>query len=112
MNLHETNGFNGSEQAKAYHDAVTHRITDRIQWTDPRLAKIVRLRLLSDAGYPAWDVSYCHGQLKDGSYVDVELPFSQLAKGRSISSQIVAYAQRDKVYARGLGILSSISTFN
>jgi|19_taG_2_1085344.scaffolds.fasta_scaffold25380_3 hypothetical protein len=81
-------------------------------WTDPRLESIERLRLLSDPGFPMWDVSYCTGRLKDGTKVDVELPFDQLRKRRKINAQIVAYAKKDGVYAKRLGIFSAISTLN
>ena len=94
----------------AYDERVTRAIKGQpVCWTDPRLKEIVRLRLLSDPSFPAWDVSYCHGQLDDGSYVDVDLPFSQLPKGRKINAQIVMWAKKDKVYAKGLGIFDAIS---
>jgi hypothetical protein len=91
-------------------------IKGRVYWDNPRLARITRLRLLSDPGFPMWDVSYCHGQLDDGTYVDVDLPFSQLAKtpGRwgtgALQKDIIRHARRDKVYAKGLGVFNAIST--
>ena len=89
-------------------------ITESVEWTAPRLGRIVRLRLLSDPGFPLWDVSYCHGILKDGSKVSVELPFDQLRKGGrgSVSKQIIAYAKKDGVYAKGLGVLTAVSSLN
>ena len=89
-------------------------ITESVEWTDPRLGRIVRLRLLSDPGFPLWDVSYCHGILKDGSKGSVELPFDQLRKGGrgSVSKQIIAYAKKDGVYAKGLGVLTAVSSLN
>ena len=51
---------------------------ETVYWTVPGL-EITRLRLLSDPGYPAYDVSYCHGIL-NGRHVNVQLPFSQLPK--------------------------------
>lgn len=81
-----------------------------VYWNDPQLAKVTRLRLLSDPGFPYWDVSYCYGELKDGTPVRVTLPFSQLNKfGASLSKQIISYAKKDGVYAKGLGILENIS---
>lgn len=80
----------------------------RVDWADPRLHKITRLRLLTDAGFPSWDVSYCHGVLKDGTAVTVDLPFDQLPR-RGMAAAIVKYAQADKVYAKGLGIFDAIS---
>lgn len=82
-----------------------------VDWATPGL-RITRLRLLSDPGYPAWDVSYCHGIL-DGRHVDVALPFSELRKYRaSISRQIVEHAIRAGISARRTGILGAISTLN
>jgi len=78
-------------------------------WDDPELAKIVRLRLLSDPGYPVWDVSYCYGELTDGTLVSVSLPFSQLPK-RGTNQAIVKAAIEDRVYATKLGIFDAIST--
>lgn len=81
----------------------------KVYWTDPRLASITRLRLLSDPGYPAWDVSYAHGELKDGTPCTVSLPFDQLPK-KEMRHAIIVWAKRDGVYAKGLGIFNAIST--
>lgn len=80
-----------------------------VDWADERLDKITRLRLLSDPGYPAWDISYCHGKLKDGTDVRVSLPFVELPKGK-VSETIIYYAKKDGVYAKGLGVFNAIST--
>lgn len=82
-----------------------------VEWNDPTLRRITRLRLVSDWGFHSWDVSYCHGELHDGTIVRIHLPFYQLDK-RNIKSQIIEYAKRDSVYAKGLGIFEAISTFN
>lgn len=97
--------------AKGYHETVTFQIKETVLWSDPRLVKITRLRLVSDPGFPAWDVSYCHGQLRDGTPVAVEVPFSQLPK-KNLMRSILMYAKRDKVFAKGLGLFSAISTLN
>lgn len=78
---------------------------DRVCWTTPGL-EITRLRLLSDPGFPAWDVSYCHGILH-GRHVDVELPFSQLPK-RKMRAWLYQEAKKTGVFIKGL--FSSIST--
>jgi len=80
-----------------------------LDWSSPDLACVLRLRLLSDPGFPAWDVSYCVGRNRAGQKVRVALPFSQLPKG-NIKGAILAHARAAKVYAKGLGILDSIST--
>lgn len=99
---------NSLPDGRAYH-AVDRSLT--VDWSDPRLARITRLRLLSDPGFPAWDVSYCHGELTDGTACTVSVPFSQLPKGKgAISGAIIAAAKADGVYAKGLGIFDAIST--
>ena len=81
-----------------------------VDWNNKDLVKITRLRLLSDPGHPVWDVSYCFGQLRDGTNVRVDLPFYQLPK-RNVIGTILKYAKRDGVYAKGLGIFDNISRF-
>ena len=54
--------------------------------------EITRLRLLSDPGFPVYDVSYCHGIL-DGRHVDVALPFSQLPKYGKGGYKAALYAE-------------------
>lgn len=102
----ETNGLgmNGSE----YHSSVSNI---RVSWNDKRLKRITRLRLLSDPGYPYWDVSYIHGELHDGTSVHIHNPFPNLTK-RGLKAEILAAAKRDKVYAKGLGVFEAISTLS
>ena len=77
-----------------------------VDWTAPGLV-ITRLRLLSDPGFPVWDVSYCHGTL-NGNHVQVQLPFHQLPK-RGMRQALYAYARRTGSFIDGL--FPSISTF-
>ncbi|MGE0698017.1 MAG: hypothetical protein AB7O57_02880 [Hyphomicrobiaceae bacterium] len=101
---------NGLADARAYHaERHAQQAIRRVCWTTPGL-RVTRLRLLSDPGFPAWDVSYCHGMI-GSEHVDVDLPFDQLAK-RGIARQIVNYAKQDGVHAKSLGILDCISTLN
>lgn len=98
----------GLSDGRAYHASIPCGART-VDWTEPHL-RVTRLRLLSDPGFPAWDVSYCHGWLcSTGEIVRVELPFSQLPK-RGMRAAIVKAAIRDNVYARGLGVLDNIST--
>ena len=98
---------NGLTNPAEYHAHVTNRIERSVHWTHPGL-RIDRLRLLSDRGHPEWDVSYCHGFIGDEP-VRVTLPFDRLPK-RQWSRAIVEHAQRDGVFAKGLGIFDAIST--
>lgn len=77
----------------------------KVCWTTPGL-EITRLRLLSDPGFPVWDVSYCHGTL-NGRHVDVQLPFSQLPK-RGMKSALYKEAKDTGAFIKGL--FSAIST--
>lgn len=104
----ETNGLEAGEQ-QAWLEAIREGGSQKVYWSDPELKKITRLRLLSDPGFPFWDVSYCYGELKDGTAVRVSLPFYQLPK-RGYLGAIIAAAKEDGVYAKGLGIFDVIST--
>lgn len=104
----ETNGlhFRDADERDEFLDSFA---PGQVDWNDPRLKRVNRLRLLSDPGLPFWDVSYCWGILEDGTRVEVYLPFDQLPK-RGWKKAIVEYAKADKVYAKGLGILDNVST--
>ena len=93
---------------RKYHDQFP-RDAETVDWTDPDLARITRLRLISDPGLPFWDVSYCHGVLKNGDQCRVQLPFHQLPKDRR-NAMILAHAKDDGVYANGLGVFDAINT--
>jgi hypothetical protein len=101
--------FNGLVNGIAYHNTRSdqERGVETVCWTEPGL-EITRLRLLSDRGYPVWDISYCHGIL-DGRHVDVELPFGQLPK-RGMKTALYNEAQKTGKFIKGL--FSAISTLN
>lgn len=52
---------------------------------DPELVSIDRLRLLTEAWYPYYDISYCWGTLKDGTHVRVDLGTGRLRKDKAKS---------------------------
>lgn len=95
----EHNTMTAWDQEKAW-----GKVEGRVCWTDRKLEKILRFRLLSDPGCPNWEVSYCIGKLKDGMVVYVELPFSTLPK-RNWKLALIQEARADQVYAKGLGFL-------
>jgi hypothetical protein len=100
------NETNGLTNGAAYHDDFHG--APYVDWTDRRLRRITRLRLLTDPGFPAWDVSYCHGELVDGSPCRVQLPFDQLPR-RGMREAIVKHAIRDGVHAKRLGVFDALS---
>lgn len=100
----EYNGLaNGIQYHKTRH--AQDGGVESVDWATDGL-KITRLRLLSDPGFPAWDVSYCHGIL-DGKHVDVCLPFSQLPKHK-MKSALYNEAKKTGKFINGL--FSAIST--
>ena len=96
---------NGLVNGLSYHRQFN--ATRCVDWTTKGL-KVTRFRIVSDPGFPFWDVSYCHGTL-NGEDVRVSLPFFQLPK-KGLISFIITAAKKDKVYAKGLGILDNISS--
>lgn len=83
-------------------ESVDHHVT--VQWNDRDLKRVLRLRLIGcSREYPFWDVSYCYGELKDGTRVRVNLPEYQI--NRNWKAHLIAMAKRDGVFAKGLGIL-------
>ncbi len=100
------NETNGLLDPRAYHDAVTRRISRHVPWSVAGL-RVTRLRLLSELGFPAWDVSYCHGDI-DGEPVEVTLPFDQLPR-RGLRTAIVEAATREGVNAQRLGVFEALS---
>ena len=79
-----------------------------VDWADPALAQITRLRLLTEPGFPMYDVSYCWGALHDGTKVEVQLPFHQLPR-KNMRGAIIEAAKQDRVYASGLGLFDALS---
>lgn len=82
-------------------ESIDHH--EPVWFADGSLKRIVRLRLISDPGYPMWDVSYCYGQLKDGTYVRVELPVFQFSK-RRLKGELIEMCKEAGVYGKALGL--------
>ena len=71
---------------------------------DPRLKSIDRLRLLTEPGYPYYDISYCYGTLKDGRHVRLSGCPASLPR-RNLKGALIQWAKDEGVYAKGLGLL-------
>ena len=83
-----------------------------LDWQEKDLKEITRLRFVSSAGYPCWDISYCFGIDTDENEVRVILPFEKVRKGKgNIHKAIIEHAKKDKVFAKGLNIFNVISCF-
>lgn len=99
VNVHDTHTVG---ETNALRESVDHSVT--VFWSHPDLVKILRFRLIGASWeFPFWDVSYCYGELKDGSRVLVGLPFRQLPRF-GWKKKIVEYAIEDKVHAKNLGM--------
>lgn len=84
---------------------VTHEtITEHVRLGDPRLDRVVRLRLLTEPGYPYFDISYVYGVLKDGTHCRIEGGPMHLGR-KTLKRDLIAWAREEGAYAKGLGLL-------
>ena len=73
---------------------------------DPDLARITRLRLLTDPGCPFFDISYCYGVMKDGRHARIEGGHMPVSLGRrTLKRDLIEWARAEGAYAKGLGLL-------
>lgn len=94
MTTNYRNETNSLEDTGIDQRATTDEV---VGWGDRRLHRVIRIRLLSDPGFPFWDVSYVLGTLKTGEQVRVQVPFYQLPR-RAPVREMVKHARRDGVY--------------
>lgn len=89
------------------HTAVDY--SDYVPLTDPRLASVDRLRLLTEPGYPYYDISYVWGTLRDGRHVRINTDRMHLERarpGKSLKAIIVEWAKEEGFNAKRLGMLT------
>lgn len=77
--------------------------------SDPRLVRIVRLRMNTDDGYD-WEIVYCYGQLDEANgnkIVNVNLGADSIAKknGRVDRDHLIELATKARRFAKGIGLL-------
>ena len=99
--VQESNPF--TAELQAVRDAM--RGSAPVDLADRALVRITRLRLLTDPGCPIYDLSYCYGELADGTPVRVRLPQHQFPK-RGVERALVAMCKEAGRYGKGLGILN------
>ena len=97
--VNETNPLWASEST---HENVDFSI--RCTLGDPRLERITRLRLLTEPGYPYFDISYVYGVLKDGTHVRIDGAPMHLGR-KTIKRDLIEWAKGEGAYAKGLGLL-------
>lgn len=102
---HETNGLvNGS----AYHAEVDYtRRPLTLKEVREAGGRITRLRLLTERTYGGTfcDVSYIHATLPGGETVPVQNHLNNLTPLRALKGELIKWATREGVSAKGLGLL-------
>lgn len=93
--------WGGQERQRQYATGIT------VDWTDPRLASIDRLRYIGEGGI--LDFSYCLGTLRDGTKVHVRVPVYQVVRPQTLRNALLKAAWADHVFLKGLGGFDAIS---
>jgi hypothetical protein len=118
----ETNGLNGMknfeergpQEGRPSIDSVPYFDDGRPIWAQPRFARFLRVRLLSDPGYPNWDLSYAFAEMIDGSIVRLfadDVPGGRYGfRKRSWKKDAVEEAKRWKVFLKRTEFFDAIST--
>lgn len=102
MNNYGVEQTNGIEDVTAWQQFIAE--AGHTHLGDPQLAKITRLRLLTEPGYPYFDISYCYGELKNGQAVRIDGAPRHLSR-RTPKGDLIAWAKSEGAYAKGLGLL-------
>lgn len=97
--VNETNPIWASE---ANHENVDFDIY--VTLGSPEVKRVVRLRLLTEPGYPYYDISYCYVQLKDGRYARLSNTPGMLPR-KALKKALIDWAREEGAYAKGLGLL-------
>jgi len=116
-NPNETVGFrskyganetNGLVDGQAYHAQVDYSRRYSLREVSDLGGKITRVRLLTEKIQGQWfcDVSYIHATLPDGQTVDVFNGLNNLMPRRTLKAEMIAWAKREGVYAKGIDLLN------
>lgn len=83
---------------------------ETVDLANPKLVKITRLRLIGACReFPFWDLSYCYGQLEDGTNVRVRLNRNQFGR-YSYKRELVDLCKEAGRFGKDMGIFDAIST--
>ena len=99
------NETNGLTDGFAYHAARRDAEDITLAELAARGGRITRLRILSDPGSRYADVSYCHGELPDGTPVRIINAPLGISYYR-LKHDLVEWAKEEGVFAKGLGLLN------
>ena len=99
---------NGLLDGTAYHEAVDYSRPYSLSEVAAAGGKISRVRLLTEV-WPGRgriaDVSYIHATLPGGKTVPVQIGVDNLTPLREMKGAFIAWAAREKVFAKGIGLL-------
>jgi hypothetical protein len=102
---HLAMAYGVNETNPLWTSGVTHEtIQESVRLGDPRLERVTRLRLLTEPGYPYFDISYIYGVLKDGTHCRIDTHPGCLGR-RTIKRDLIEWAREEGAYAKGLGLL-------
>lgn len=109
-----TDKYGNFELGNIAASGVTHEESrvDVADWTDKRIAKVERFRVIIGVGHPFYSVSYVYVILKDGTKGKLLTPPWLRNYGNSeaaVKRAIVEAGKRDKVFAKGLGVFETLS---
>lgn len=99
---------NGLIDPDAYHKSRENSEFMSLAGLAAKGGRVTRLRLLTEKGpgYRLWDVSYCHGELPDGTPVHVHGgPLGIAGHKGMVKGELIAWAKSEGVFAKGLGLL-------
>jgi hypothetical protein len=98
---------NGLVNPNEYHDAVDYSTTYTLAQVAEAKGRITRVRILTERTYGGTlcDISYIHATLADGSMVPVQVGVGNLTPLRQLKGELIKWAQREGVFAKGLGLL-------
>lgn len=104
---HGAQQSNGLVNPNAYHDAVDYSTTYTLAEVAAAGGRITRVRILTERtmGGTLCDISYIHATLADGRMVQVQNHLDNLTPLRNLKGEMIKWAQREGVFAKGLGLL-------
>lgn len=98
---------NGLVDGAAYHAQVDYTRLWSLAEVAEAKGHITRVRLLAEmiGGVRRVDVSYIHATLGNGETVNVSNGLDNLTPIRELKKEMIEWAKREGVYAKGLGLL-------
>jgi len=78
-----------------------------VRWSDPNLDHFVSTQIVTDTGLTNWSVVYSYGMMRDGTLVNVVLPFETIPKGR-FSGFVTDHCKQDGIDPVSSGFWKSL----